>query len=185
MSADRGSSPADQPEFSFDPLPLIQVHETYIWGKGGRHVIRSCNHCGKGFQRLAKHVGGKRSPGLYCSTSCGVSASNRARKGTDWNYNSAKFGTENPNWKGGVSKDNMRYKMRFVSKNPEKVRAHRLVRKALKDGALRPLPCQDCGASSDLTHAHHDDYSKPLDVRWLCQPCHNRHHARMKWGGIK
>lgn len=37
-----------------------------------------------------------------------------------------------------------------------------------------PEPCQ-CGADSNLDR-HHDDYSKPLDIRWLCGPCHVQWH---------
>lgn len=42
-------------------------------------------------------------------------------------------------------------------------------------GKLIPAPCEKCGTAK--TEMHHDDYAKPLDVRWLCRPCHLDHHA--------
>lgn len=43
-------------------------------------------------------------------------------------------------------------------------------------GLLEPRPCERC--SADHAEKHHDDYSKPLDVRWLCRPCHMMEHAQ-------
>lgn len=54
---------------------------------------------------------------------------------------------------------------------PEKKRARRIVSNALRDGRLVRQPCETCGTSEDV-HAHHDDYAKPLDVRWLCRKHH-------------
>ena len=85
-------------------------------------------------------------------------------------------GEKNPNWKGGISKNHMRYKLRFHAKNPEKVAAHMEVYKAKRRGDLIPQPCETCGTDHRVA-AHHEDYSKPLEVRWLCQPCHNREHS--------
>lgn len=40
-------------------------------------------------------------------------------------------------------------------------------------GKLAPGPCERCG---DPAEKHHDDYSQPLQVRWLCRPCHLELH---------
>jgi ribosomal protein S27AE len=59
-------------------------------------------------------------------------------------------------------------------RNPEKYRAYIEVQIMKQKGLLKPLPCEVCTA--DKTQAHHDDYSRPLDIRWLCGPCHRSWH---------
>lgn len=63
---------------------------------------------------------------------------------------------------------------RWVERNPQKRRAQIMVGNAIRDGKLFREPCENCGA--EPTHAHHDDYAKPLNVRWLCPPCHSQWH---------
>jgi ribosomal protein S27AE len=46
---------------------------------------------------------------------------------------------------------------------------------AIATGRLVKQPCEKCGA--ERVHAHHDDYSKPLDVRWLCPKHHAEEHG--------
>lgn len=62
---------------------------------------------------------------------------------------------------------------------PEEKRARRharsLTNSEIRKGFLIPKPCEVCGTNIDID-AHHDDYSKPLDVRWLCRTHHNEHH---------
>ncbi len=57
-------------------------------------------------------------------------------------------------------------------KNTEKKRANRRVWYALKHGYLVKGPCEACGC--EKVQAHHDDYSKPLVVRWFCTKCHKQ-----------
>lgn len=52
--------------------------------------------------------------------------------------------------------------------------AHRMVTKNINSGCLARQPCETCGEKN--AHAHHDNYFKPLDVRWLCKKHHNEHH---------
>lgn len=61
------------------------------------------------------------------------------------------------------------------ARNPEKYRAQGLVSRALKKGTLVRQPCEKCGKSLRI-EAHHDDYSKPLEIRWLCRWCHAEFH---------
>ena len=65
----------------------------------------------------------------------------------------------------------------YRKNNPEKYKAHNLVNSAIGCGRLRrPEYCQDCGKKHRYIHAHHEDYSRPLDVIWLCPPCHAKRH---------
>ena len=52
-----------------------------------------------------------------------------------------------------------------------------LVYYAVKTGVLTPEPCA-CGGTK--TEAHHEDYSKPLDVDWVCRKCHQKIHGNSK-----
>ena len=60
-------------------------------------------------------------------------------------------------------------------KNRHKTLAHYAVQRALYKGIIKRLPCEVCGSVENVI-AHHDDYSKPVDVRWLCQSHHMQHH---------
>ena len=60
--------------------------------------------------------------------------------------------------------------------DPVKARASRAVTNALRSGRLlRPSQCSQCQKTCK-PEAHHDDYTQPLEVRWLCRSCHCRHH---------
>ena len=53
----------------------------------------------------------------------------------------------------------------------DRMRARRALWKALKAGRITRTSCARCGSTIGL-HGHHEDYSRPLDVVWLCGPCH-------------
>src|ERR1017187_6135005 len=58
----------------------------------------------------------------------------------------------------------------------DKIRVRSQVYIALGSGKLvKPLACA-CG--NPKIEAHHPDYSKPLDVEWLCHPCHDALHGK-------
>ena len=54
------------------------------------------------------------------------------------------------------------------------LQAYRIYKYAVKLGFLRHGPCEVCGLP--ITDGHHDDYSQPLNVRWLCK-LHHLHVA--------
>lgn len=58
-------------------------------------------------------------------------------------------------------------------KFPERKNAQAKVFRALLSGKLAKQPCFICGEKSE---AHHPDYSRPLDVVWLCASHHREAH---------
>jgi len=51
-------------------------------------------------------------------------------------------------------------------------RAGLKVRRAIAAGLIqRPDTCETCGRQR-VIEAAHEDYARPLEVRWLCRPCH-------------
>lgn len=66
---------------------------------------------------------------------------------------------------------------RMTAKYPEKfIARHKLVY-AVKMGRIKKLPCDECG--DNKSEAHHPDYSKPLEVIWLCRKHHAEKHRKL------
>ena len=65
---------------------------------------------------------------------------------------------------------------RYRTKYPEKKAARIAFSNAIATGKIhRPSVCSICDKQC-IPHGHHPDYSKPLEVIWMCQQCHNDYH---------
>lgn len=62
------------------------------------------------------------------------------------------------------------------AKDPQKVAARAELQRAVMLGEVVRGPCEKCGTTEGV-EGHHEDYSKPLDVRWLCRKDHRLEHA--------
>jgi formylmethanofuran dehydrogenase subunit E len=106
------------------------------------------------------------------------------RERHDWEQaNSTRYAATSKRW----AKKN---RERFVElhqenrrRHPEKYQARSALTSALRSGKItKPDLCENCGerTESPQLHGHHVDYSKPLDVEWLCEPCHLAAHGKKK-----
>lgn len=68
------------------------------------------------------------------------------------------------------------WQMRYYRNNREKKLAHSRANHAVKIGVLEKQPCSQCNAPT--ADKHHHDYSRPLDIVWLCRKCHKAEHAK-------
>lgn len=65
--------------------------------------------------------------------------------------------------------------------NHEKARARAELKRAVREGRVQRKPCQVCG--DPRSDGHHHDYSKPLDVEWMCFKCHRAEHGQVSLSG--
>ena len=73
--------------------------------------------------------------------------------------------------------ENKEYGSMYVRKwrrlHPTANRAHAILRRAVQSGkVLRPDNCPECNKINCRIEGHHADYSKPLEVIWVCSGCH-------------
>lgn len=128
-----------------------------------------CNTCKQFLAESAFAKNKARYDGLhaYC-LACNrkKQAAERARRGEDYREMRRRYRrTEN-----GRRAYN-RYRKVF----PGKVEAQKLAQMAMRRGELvKPAKCSECDRTQ--VEAHHDDYAKPLEVRWLCRWCHQEWH---------
>lgn len=83
-----------------------------------------------------------------------------------------KYGGENHFYRGGIRASGI---------------THDLVERAIEKGIItRKTHCESCGDTGEIKdgrtkiQAHHEDYNKPLDIKWLCQRCHHKWHKTNK-----
>jgi hypothetical protein len=69
------------------------------------------------------------------------------------------------------------YAREYGKSSREKKIAQRRVALAIERGDLSRQPCEECSSVRHV-QAHHEDYAKPLEVRWLCASCHGLLHAQ-------
>lgn len=69
-----------------------------------------------------------------------------------------------------------RKQIEYRARHPERTSVYCKVYRAKKAGVLAPpIRCPGCGEVSQID-AHHEDYSQPLQVTWICPRCHHAHH---------
>lgn len=122
------------------------VDAFYKHAQMAKGILGSCKECRKAYQRSRYHLKMK-DPAWV--------AKERARQ-------VAKVCSP-----AGIANTN-----RWRQENPEGWKAQCALNRAIRDGKItKPQTCERCGREERL-HGHHADYSKPLEVEWLCVKCH-------------
>jgi len=75
-----------------------------------------------------------------------------------------------------VEYHNPEYRKTYSDKHPDQRRIYARIAHHIKKGNIIPLPCMVCGDKK--SEAHHEDYSKPFDLMWLCRSHHREIHRK-------
>lgn len=136
--------------------------------------IKTCTQCKirkplANFHRQKDHSDGRKS---YCSQ-CGNKYLLRYYKK---HREALKIRWRNYNHTESATINTRNYRLR----HPEKYKAKNKAYNAYLSGKIKRENCELCGGKAQM---HHDDYSKPLKVRWLCHKHHQEYHRQLRQFG--
>lgn len=147
-------------------LPAARTIET--------NMEKTCTKCSKTkpLAEYYKRKGGKWGVDSHCKTCDKIKSSsweskNRARRAE----RSKKRRADNLE----VARREVEKVRAYQKRYPEKQKARRALDHAIEMGRVLRGECEECGVFP--AHAHHEDYSKPYEVRWFCPLHHAQHHA--------
>lgn len=148
----------------------------YPIGKGGRSPL--CYECGKL----------KENPKIGYCHECKRKQDNewRLRTGRTKRHRTGKCrcGNEFASYSGHLCVDCYRQQRHDKKNDPNyeeqllKVTVRDLTRRYIKQGILIKETCKICGTNENV-EAHHEDYTKPLDIIWLCRNHHRELHKKV------
>lgn len=152
---------------------------------------KSCTKCGdtkplEEFSRETRSKDGRRSHCKLCDNASTArwerqNQQRRIEKSKRWAARNRKYKAEKlKEWEQRNPHLVAKKLRRQAERHPEKIRARQLLKDAVKTGkVVKPGTCEACGHEVERRklHGHHEDYEKPLDVRWLCRPCHDAEHS--------
>ena len=148
--------------------------------------MKLCRKCGEKKKECGFHLSSRATDGLqsWCKECmCAGAAEYRKRNPIKTKQYRRKYYKKNydkiadsiARWR--KSKNGQEYRRGWQAKNREKYSAHYKLYYQIKCGnIIRPTQCSSCKNESSRIEGHHSDYSKPLDVMWLCKPCHYKIH---------
>jgi hypothetical protein len=135
--------------------------------------VKTCRKClaSKPFSDFGKRSDQRDGLNYYC-ISChrqnGRNSRNRHKKKRDA-INREYYSQNKERWRD--------YSKKFSKKNPEIKFAHKIITELKRLGLIEQQPCYVCDAPK--AQAHHEDYSLPHDILWLCNSCHKQRHREI------
>jgi rubredoxin len=162
-----------------------QMQEAYSGQLGGHLGVsvfedvmdkRTCRTCGepKPLEEMTKNKKGLHGRAKVCKM-CTATYMRNWTKTRDLYENKRR-------WRMGNRESVRESSRRWREKNIDKALVQQVLNAAVKKGTvIRPKKCSGCNGTCK-PQGHHDDYSNPLDVRWLCPRCHRAHHNEVSNG---
>ena len=137
---------------------------------GGQKIVygkRVCKECGAREEEGAAFYAGM---GTRCAECFKKRVKRNYRNSIEERHEYEKRRNATPERQAQLQAGSVRYRER----NPEKRKARNAANNALRDGKLKRRGCEVCGKRAQMRH---EDYSKPLEVRWFCRKHHDETHA--------
>lgn len=144
---------------------LIPREYTVLYKKHGFKYCRICDNI-KTYDEFSKNKSNTIGVSAYCS----ICMSKISKEYRINNPDSVKKSKQKYNKKSYNKKYHAEYRKKWLSKNKKRHEAHKIITALLRCGKIITHPCLKCG--NEKVDAHHNDYSKPLEIIWLCR----RHH---------